>query len=85
MNAYNVDFGGTRPPRQVQIRNKTFLGQYELRYPFDAFFSLRATATLRQDKVDSLSTDIITLESPTNREQRGALRLAVYDNTVDVA
>ena len=85
VNAYNVDFGGTRPPRQVQIRNKTFLGQYELRYPFDAFFSLRATATLRQDKVDSLSTDIITLESPTNREQRGALRLsAVYDNTVDV-
>ena len=85
VNAFNVDFGGTRPPRQVQIRNKTFLGQYELRYPFDAFFSLRATATLRQDKVDSLSTDIITLESPTNREQRGALRLsAVYDNTVDV-
>ncbi len=85
VNAFNADFGGTRPPRQIQVRNKTFLGQYELRYPLDAFFSLRATLTLRQDKVDSLSTDIITLESPTNREQRGALRLsAVYDNTVDV-
>ncbi|MCC6280689.1 MAG: hypothetical protein IT262_08820, partial [Saprospiraceae bacterium] len=85
VNPFNTDFGGTRPPRQIQIRNKTFLGQYELRYPLDAFFSLRGTLTLRQDKVDSLSTDIVTLESPTSREQRGALRLsAVYDNTVDV-
>ena len=85
VNAFNADFGGARPPRQIQVRNKTFLAQYELRYPLDAFFSLRGTLTLRQDKVDSLSTDILTLESPTNREQRAALRLsAVYDNTVDV-
>ncbi len=85
LNAFNVDFGGTRPPKQIQIRNKIFLGQYELRYPLDAFFSLRGTLTLRQDRVDSLSTDIATLESPSSREQRGALRLsAVYDNTVDV-
>lgn len=85
LNAFNVDFGGTRPPKQIQIRNKVFLGQYELRYPFDAFFSLRGTVTLRQDRVDSLSTDVVTLESPSTREQRGALRLsAVYDNTVDV-
>lgn len=84
-NGQNVDFGGTRPPRQIQLRNKVFLGQYELRYPLDEFFSLRGTLTLRQDKVDSLSTDILTLESPTSREQRGALRLSVvYDNTVDV-
>lgn len=85
INGFNADFGGTRPPRQIQVRNKVFLGQYELRYPLDAFFSLRGTLTLRQDKVDSLSTDVITLESPTSREQRGSLRLsAVYDNTVDV-
>ena len=84
-NGQNVDFGGTRPPRQIQLRNKVFLGQYELRYPLDEFFSLRGTLTLRQDKVDSLSTDVLTLESPTSREQRGAIRLsAVYDNTVDV-
>ena len=85
INGFNADFGGTRPPRQIQVRNKVFLGQYELKYPLDAFFSLRGTLTLRQDKVDSLSTDIITLESPTSREQRAGLRLsAVYDNTVDV-
>jgi len=68
-----------------QIRVNTLMGQYELSYPLDAFFSLRSLATLRQDKVVALSTKELALNAPDYSEQRAALRLsAVYDNTVDV-
>jgi hypothetical protein len=73
------------PPVPLQVRTNTILGFYELRYPFDAFFSLRGRATLRQDKTITLSTNLATLETPDYAEQRAALGLsAVYDNTVDV-
>lgn len=72
-------------PDQRQIRTNTLLGQYELRYPLDPFFSLRAMATLRQDKKIVLSTNKTTLDVPNYAEQRAGIRLsAVYDNTVDV-
>jgi outer membrane protein assembly factor BamA len=68
-----------------QVRTNTILGQYELKYPFDPFFSVRATGTVRQDKAISLSTDSASLETPDHAEQRAALRLtAVYDNTVNI-
>lgn len=68
-----------------QLRYNTLLGQYELKYPFDPFFSLRAMATLRQDKQITLSSDRKTLEAPDYAEQRAALRLAaVYDNTLNI-
>ena len=71
------------PP--LQVRTNTILGQYEMRYPFDAFFSLRGTATIRQDKSILLSSNKATLEEPDYAEQRMSVRLAaVYDNTVDV-
>lgn len=70
---------------ETQFRNIVLLGQYEVSYPFDAFFSLRSTATLRQDKTRLLSTNRFALDAPDYAEQRAALRLsAVYDNTVDV-
>lgn len=73
------------PPRRIQNRRTTLLGQYEVRYPLDAFFSLRATGTVRQDRTDSLSTDQIALESSPLTNQRAGLRLSmVYDNTVDI-
>jgi Omp85 superfamily domain len=75
------------PPanRRVQIRNTTLLGMYEMSYPLDVFTSFRAAVMLRQDKRDSLSTNISTLESDPRASQRAFLRLsAVYDNTVDV-
>jgi hypothetical protein len=66
-----------------QVRTNTMLGMYELKYPLDPFFSLRANAIVRQDKSLILSTNPITLESPDLAEQRASLRLsAVYDNTV---
>ena len=84
VNTLEGSQAGSLPSNQ-QIRTNTFLGQYEVRYPLDAFFSLRAMATLRQDKAITLSTNRTTLETPDYSEQRAALRLsAVYDNTVDV-
>lgn len=72
-------------PNPVQVRTNTLLGQYEVRYPLNPFFSLRAMGTLRQDKSITLSTNRTTLEEPEYAEQRASVRLsAVYDNTVDV-
>ena len=72
-------------PQPYQVRTNTILGQYEVRYPLDVFFSLRGTFTLRQDKAITLTTDQNTLNKPDLAEQRAALRLAaVYDNTVEV-
>jgi len=73
------------PPQPIQVRTNTLLGQYELRYPFSAFFSVRAMGTLRQDRSIVLSANRPTLEFPEFKEQRASLRLtAVYDNIVDV-
>lgn len=75
---------GTLSPDQ-QERNNTFFAQYELRYPFTVFTSLRAAFNLRQDKSITLSSDPGTLAQPDYAEQRAAVRLsAVFDNTVDV-
>lgn len=76
---------GGGPTGSTQARTTTVLGQYEVRYPLNPFFSLRATGTLRQDKTITLSTNRRTLEQPAFAEQRMALRLsAVYDNTVPI-
>ncbi|MBV6442177.1 MAG: hypothetical protein EPGJADBJ_03881 [Saprospiraceae bacterium] len=73
------------PPVPLQTRTNTLLGFYEMRYPLDAFFSIRGRATLRQDKTIMLSTNESTLETPDFAEQRAALGFGVvYDNTVDV-
>ncbi len=84
-NTHTVEQGFGGPVASVQARTTTVLGQYEVRYPLDPFFSLRAMGTLRQDKTVTLSTNRRTLEQPAFAEQRMALRLsAVYDNTVPV-
>jgi hypothetical protein len=68
--------------REVNI----LLGQYGLRYPFDIFRSLRATGTLRRDRVTQLATERSTLEVPTRSEERAGVKLEyVFDNTLDVA
>ncbi len=73
------------PTRPYQVRNNTVLGQYELRYPFSPFFSVRGMGTLRQDKLITLTSDAATLEQPDYSEQRASVRLsAVYDNSVDI-
>ena len=70
-------------PRQETV---TTLGQYEVRYPFDIFTSLRARFTLRNDRVSQLATDAISLNTPSDNQQRAGLRLEyVFDNTLDVS
>lgn len=68
--------------------NNVVLGQYGIRYPLDIFQSLRATGTLRRDRVQYLATDQTALEEAPapDRTQRVGLRLEyVFDNTLDLA
>ena len=69
-----------------KLRETTFIGYFEARYPLDIFRSLRASTTLRLDKQILLSTDAVSLSTPTNPEQRLGIKLEyVFDNTLDVA
>ena len=73
-------------PPPVKYDNSTFLAQYQVRYPLDIYTSIRGSATLRFDKTVVLSSDINTLEFPTDRTQRFGIRGEyVFDNTLDVS
>ncbi|NRA50291.1 MAG: hypothetical protein HRU12_14255, partial [Phaeodactylibacter sp.] len=68
--------------REVNI----LLGQYGVRYPIDIFRSIRATGTLRRDRITQLATERGSLQVPTQSEERAGVRLEyVFDNTLDVA
>lgn len=68
-----------------RTRNRTFLTQYRLKYPFSVYSSLRATIGLRDDREFELSSDLPSFNSELVNEKRLNLRLEyVYDNTVDV-
>jgi len=58
-----------------KLRETTFIGYYEMRYPLDIFQSVRASSTLRLDKQIPLSTDAVTLAAPTNPEQRIGIKV----------
>jgi hypothetical protein len=69
----------------TQLRRRTLLGQYRLKYPFDIYRSIRATSTLRIDRQYLLASDAPSFEASQDGEQRIGLRLEyVYDNTRDV-
>jgi len=71
------------PYKKIDI---THIGVYRLKYPFDIFRSVRATATFRMDRSTYAATDIVTLEKPTKTSQRLGLKVAyVFDNTLNVA
>ena len=68
--------------------NNVVLGQYGVRYPLDIFQSLRATATLRRDRVQYLATDQTALDeapAPDRTQRIGARFEYVFDNTLDLA
>lgn len=68
--------------------NNVVLGQYGVRYPLDIFRSIRATSTLRRDRVQYVATDQTALDdAPAPQQtQRVGLRLEyVFDNTIDLA
>ena len=77
---------GTTTSPTPRIQNVVNLGQFEVRYPFDIFTSLRASATLRLDRTIQLSTEGSTLNTPSENQQRiGAKLEYVFDNTLDVS
>lgn len=81
-------------PAPVPERRKfnTLLGQFGVRYPLDIFRSIRATGTIRRDRVTQLATYADTLNNQyvlgdaSNAEERVGLKVEyVFDNTFDVA
>ena len=68
-------------PRMVE--ENTLMAQYGLRYPLDIFRSIRATGTLRRDRVQTLPTELAALQSEPLSTERIGLRLEyVFDNTL---
>ena len=64
----------------------SMLGQAEFRWPLDIFTSLRARATVRNDRVTELATDATSLGIPSANQQRAGLRIEyVFDNTMDIS
>ena len=78
------DDSPTLVPRRREYN--ILLGQYAVKYPLDVFRSIRATTTLRRDRMVQLATDRATYNVPDQTSQRLGLRLEyVFDNTVDIA
>ena len=68
-----------------RTRSIILLGQFGVRYPLDIYQSLRATATLRQDKFTVLAADRNSLNEPDQLGQRIGIKLEyVFDNSIDV-
>ncbi|MEM6772120.1 MAG: hypothetical protein AAF597_16215, partial [Bacteroidota bacterium] len=66
-------FNPLAPSRPRLIEENTLLAQYGVRYPLDVFTSLRATATVRRDRVQDLPTELAGLQnSPDNQARIGA-------------
>ena len=77
---------GVLQQNTARIGENTLLGQYGLRYPLDLFRSLRATFTLRRDRVLTLPTERAALAIDRDEQQRIGARLEyVFDNTIDLA
>ena len=82
----NGFFNALRPNQPRLIEENTLLAQYGVRYPLDVFRSLRATATVRRDRVQTLPTELAALqESAANQARVGAKVEYVFDNTLNLA
>ena len=78
----NVSVDGQSVQR---TRANILLGQFSVRYPIDIYQSLRATATLRQDKTTFLASDRSSLNNPDLENQRAGVKLEyVFDNSLDI-
>lgn len=63
----------------------TVIGQYSVKYPIDVYQSLRATGTIRNDRIIRLVTDASHINDPIVDDQRLGLKLEyVYDNSIDI-
>ncbi|MGK0333297.1 MAG: hypothetical protein ACI974_000113 [Paraglaciecola sp.] len=75
-----------RPNAPRLIEENTILAQYGVRYPLDVFRSLRATGTVRRDRVQTLPTELAALQTrPESQARIGARLEYVFDNTLNLA
>jgi len=75
-----------RPNAPRLVEENTLLAQYGVRYPLDVFRSLRATATVRRDRVQTLPTELAALQTrPESQARIGARLEYVFDNTLNLA
>lgn len=81
----SVENTSTESGESIRNRNTILLGQYGLKYPLDIYNSIRATATLRQDKITFLASDQQSLGRNDLESQRIGIRLEyVFDNSLDI-
>jgi hypothetical protein len=77
------------PPGSLEeqrVRSRSVIGLTRFSYPLDVFNSIRATTTVRFDRLAPLLFDETTLAENITRQQRLGLRLEyVFDNTLDVS
>ena len=79
-------FRRLNPQTPPTAEENTLLAQFGVRYPLDVFRSLRATATLRRDRFQTLPTELAALQSrPDNQQRIGARLEYVFDNTLPLA
>ncbi len=79
----NISIDNTSDP--FRSRTTTLLGQFAVRYPLDIYQSVRATATIRQDKITFLAADLQSLGNPDVENQRTGLKLEyIFDNAIDI-
>jgi hypothetical protein len=73
------------PDQPRLVEENTLMAQYGVRYPLDIFRSLRATATVRRDRVQTLPTELAALQTEPLSTERVGLRLEyVFDNTLNL-
>lgn len=79
-------FNPLAPNRRRLVEENTLLAQYGVRYPLDVFTSLRATGTIRRDRVQDLPTELAALQDNAESQARiGAKLEYVFDNTLNLA
>jgi len=79
-------FNPLQPNRPRLVEENTLLAQYGIRYPLDVFRSLRATATVRRDRVQDLPTELTALQNKPENQARIGMKLEyVFDNTLNLA
>ena len=81
VNSYtNSYFNEARKSRLISD-----IGEFELRYPWDIYSSLRLTSSVRLDKLIYLATDATTLKLPARNEQRVGIKAEyIYDNALQI-
>ena len=86
---YRRSYGETYENNNNEIyRTNTslMLGEFQLKYPFDIFRSIRLRSSLRFDRYILKATNEESLDDPVTFDKRISLKAEyVYDNTIDIS